>query len=180
MNDKHRDFIEKQHIFFNASSCPGSRVNLSPRPADCLRIIDANTVCYLDRTGSGNETAAHARHGGSVTLMFCSFSGPPNILRLFGKAEFLYRGSVGYMDILNARYGGEEPLGARQIAVINIDLVQTSCGFGVPLFDFQEHRPSLDNWSGKQIEEGGPDIFEKLHRQNNSTSIDGLPTGIGQ
>lgn len=65
-----KDFIGRQHIFFTASATGNSRVNISPRETGCLRVIDGNTVVYLDRTGSGNETAAHLRADGRLTIMF--------------------------------------------------------------------------------------------------------------
>ena len=80
-----RDFIERQHMFFTASAANGTRINLSPRSTDLFRVVDENTVVYLDRTGSGNETAAHLKADGRLTIMFCAFEGPPQILRLFGR-----------------------------------------------------------------------------------------------
>jgi len=79
-----RDFLLRQHIFFTASATDTSRVNISPREIGALRILDDNTVVYLDRTGSGNETAAHMLADGRMTIMTCSFEGPPLILRLYG------------------------------------------------------------------------------------------------
>src|SRR5436190_9951630 len=88
-----REFIERQHIFFTASAAAGSRINLSPKGSDCLRVIGPNEVAYLDQTGSGNEAAAHLRADGRLTIMFCSFEGPPMILRLYGRGRSLPRGS---------------------------------------------------------------------------------------
>ncbi|WP_420011696.1 hypothetical protein [Tateyamaria sp.] len=51
----HRAFILRQHIFFTASAAPGSRINVSPREIGALRILDDNTVVYLDRTGSATK-----------------------------------------------------------------------------------------------------------------------------
>jgi hypothetical protein len=82
LETSHRAFILRQRIFFAASAAPNARINVSPRGTDALAVIDGRTVAYLDRTGSGNETAAHLKADGRLTIMFCAFDGPPNILRL--------------------------------------------------------------------------------------------------
>ena len=174
LGEKHRDLIARQHIFFTASAAPVesglSRVNVSPRPTDCLRVLSENAVCYLDRTGSGNETAAHARAGGNATIMFCAMEGPPLILRLYGRAHVLPHGSAAYGELL-ALYGSE-PLGARQIVRLEVNLVQTSCGFGVPLFAYEGERPSMDLWAVKKEEGEG---LEAYRARENAHSLDGLP-----
>ena len=180
LDEKHRDFIARQHIFFTASAAPTadglSRVNVSPRPTDCLRVLGDNAVCYLDRTGSGNETAAHARAGGNATIMFCAVDGPPLILRLYGRATVLPEGSADYGRLLADEFDGAESLGARQIVRLDFDLVQTSCGYGVPLFDYGGERTSMDNWAVKKMEGEG---LEAYRRRENAVSLDGLETGIG-
>ena len=170
----HRDFIARQRIFFAASAAPGARVNVSPRGTDGFAVIDERTVAYLDRTGSGSETAAHLKAGGRLTIMLCAFEGPPNIMRLYGRGEVLRRGSPEYAKVLGSAFGGVEPLGARQIVKLHVDLVQTSCGYGVPLFEYRGERPSLDNWARSKGEEG----IQAYWREKNLVSIDGLPTGI--
>jgi Pyridoxamine 5'-phosphate oxidase len=169
-----REFIARQRIFFAASAAAGARINLSPRGTDLFAVIDEHTVAYLDRTGSGNETAAHLKADGRLTLMFCAFKGPPNILRLYGRGEVLRRGSEAYREVLERAYGKVEPAGARQIVVLHVDRVQTSCGYGTPLFDYRGERPSLDNWARSKGEEG----LDAYRRENNLVSIDGLPTGL--
>ena len=109
----HRDFIERQHIFFTASATGDSRVNLSPKGLDGLRVLDETHVCYMDRTGSGNETSAHLKADGRLTVMFCAFEGPPLILRLYGKGKVLHRGSPEYADLLASAFNGDEPPGGR-------------------------------------------------------------------
>src|SRR5271169_5186418 len=98
LDASHRDFIARQRIFFAASAAPGARINLSPRGTDAFAVLDERTVAYLDRTGSGNETAAHLKADGRLTLMFCAFEGPPNILRLYGRGAVLQRGTDAYRD----------------------------------------------------------------------------------
>ena len=99
----HRAFIVRQRIFFAASAAPNARVNVSPRGADAFAIIDERTVAYLDRTGSGAETAAHLKADGRLTIMFCAFDGPPNILRLYGRGKAMRRGSPAYCELLEER-----------------------------------------------------------------------------
>ncbi len=169
-----RQFIARQKIFFAASAAPGAHINLSPRGTDLFAVIDDLTVAYLDRTGSGNETAAHLKADGRLTLMFCAFDGPPNILRLYGRGEVLRRGSGPYRAMLESAFGRAEPAGARQIIVLRVDRVQTSCGYGTPLFDYRGERPSLDNWARSKGEDG----LEAYRREKNLVSIDGLPTGL--
>lgn len=167
-------FIGAQHVFFTASAAEGARINLSPREGAAFRVVDANTVIYLDRTGSGNETAAHLKADGRMTIMMCSFEGAPLILRLFGQGETLHRDSAAYKDLLETHFGGEAPPGARQIIRLNIELAQTSCGFGVPLYDYQEDRRVLERWAiGKK-----PAGIEAYWQEKNTHSMDGLPTGI--
>ena len=169
-----RGFIARQRIFFAASAAPGAHINLPPRGTDAFAVIDNLTVAYLDKTGSGNETAAHLKADGRLTLMFCAFDGPPNILRLYGRGEVLRRGSRSYGAILASAFAGVEPPGARQVVLLHIDRVQTSCGYGTPLFDYRGERPSLDNWA-RSKGEGGLDAYR---REKNVVSIDGLPTGL--
>jgi len=170
----HREFIEKQHIFFNASAAPDGRVNLSPRDAASLRVLDTRTVIYLDRTGSGNETAAHVRVKNRLTLMFCAFEGAPTILRLYGKARILRRGTLEYLTFLASVFENAEPPGARQMVMLDVDSVQTSCGYGVPLFDYVGERNTLTRWAEAKGEAG----LDEYRRLKNTQSIDGFPTGL--
>lgn len=174
LDDRLRDFIARQHIFFTASATGESRVNVSPRETLCLRVISPNAAIYLDRTGSGNETSAHMKADGRLTIMFCAVEGPPMILRLYGRGRIIHRETAEYDDLLQTHYDGKEPLGARQIVRLDFDLVQTSCGFGVPLFDYQGERPSMDQWANAK----GPDGIQDYWREKNILSMDGLPTGL--
>lgn len=164
-------FIERQHVFFTATAAEGSRINLSPKGLEAFRIVDPKTVCYMDWTGSGNETAAHIRADGRLTIMFCAFEGPPNILRLYGHGRVLLRGTSDYEAILEKVFDGQEPVSARQIIVLDVDSAQTSCGYGVPIHTYERERPSLENWA-----RGGVDLPD-YRREHNTTTIDGQPTG---
>jgi predicted pyridoxine 5'-phosphate oxidase superfamily flavin-nucleotide-binding protein len=176
MTPAHREFIARQRIFFTASATAASRVNVSPRPTDALRVLDERTVAFLDLTGSGSETAAHLRADGRITLMFCALDEPPNILRLYGRGASFPRTSEDYTALLASAFGDQELLGARQIVRIDIDLVQTSCGYGVPLFEYVGERDTLRRWAEKKGDAG----LEEYRRQNNVRSIDGLPTGLAE
>jgi hypothetical protein len=176
MTPAHRDFIARQRIFFTASATATSRVNVSPRPTDALRVLDERTVAFLDLTGSGSETSAHLRADGRITLMFCALDEPPSILRLYGRGTSLPRGSEDYAALLASMYGNPEPLGARQIVRIDIDLVQTSCGYGVPLFEYVGERDTLHRWAEQKGDAG----LEEYRRQKNARSLDGLPTGLAE
>lgn len=176
----HREFIQRQKLFFVASAAPEGRVNLSPKGFDALRVLSPTSVAYLDLTGSGNETAAHllaeGPSQGRLTIVFCAFEGAPLILRLYGRGEVLPRGSVAYAELLATHFAGEEPAGARHVIRLEIDLVQSSCGFGVPLFSYQEERPTLIRWA----EAKGEDGLRIYRREKNMSSLDGLPTGLNE
>jgi hypothetical protein len=169
-----RTFIQAQHVFFTATAAGGTRVNVSPRGTDALRVLGPNLVCYLDQTGSGNETSAHLLADGRMTIMFCAFAGLPMILRLFGRGTTLHRGTDAYARLLADAFDGSEAPGARQIVTVDIDLVQTSCGYGVPLFDHVGARDNLTRWAASKGEAG----LDAYRRQKNLVSIDGLPTGL--
>ena len=173
LDAKLREFIGQQRVFFTASAAPTARINISPRGVEAFAVLDDKTVVYLDRTGSGNETAAHLKADGRLTIMFCAFEDSAKILRLYGRGEVLRRGSEAYDDLLTSTFAGEEPIGARQMIRLHIDLVKTSCGWGIPVYTYRRSRPSLDNWARFQGEDG----LEAYRRKENMVSIDGLPTG---
>ncbi|NUO01224.1 MAG: pyridoxamine 5'-phosphate oxidase family protein [Saprospiraceae bacterium] len=170
----HRTFIEKQHLFF-VSTAPlqaNGHINLSPKGLDAFRVLSANQVAYLDLVGSGNETSAHTLENGRITFMFCSFEGPPLILRLYGKGRAVLPGSASWEEYA-AHFS--PPSNRRQIFVADIDLVQTSCGFGVPLFDYAGERTILADWGSKK----GEDALQEYILEKNAVSLDGLKTDYG-
>lgn len=171
---RHREFIAAQHVFFTATAAAGSHINLSPRSTDMLRVIGDNAVVYLDRTGSGNETAAHVKADGRLTIMLCAFEGPPLILRLYGQGRAIKRGSAEYAALLTEYFADTEPLGARQMMRLDFDLVKTSCGYGVPFHNYVGERPTMDKWAASKGVEG----IEAYWSQKNRESMDGLPTGL--
>lgn len=170
----HHRFIAAQHIFFTASAAPTGHVNVSPRSTDMFRVLDDQAVLYLDRTGSGNETAAHLRADGRLTIMFCAVEGPPLILRLYGRGQVIHRESAAYAEHLSRHYANAPPLGARQMIRLDVDLVQTSCGYGVPLFSYEDERPQMDAWAQAKGVDGINDYWSEKNRK----SLDGFPTGL--
>lgn len=167
--EKQQKFIEKQKMFFIASAPTEGRLNLSPKGLDTFRILDANTVAYLDLTGSGNETAAHLQENQRATVMFCSFDKSPNILRLYCKGEVINCRDARWDNLIGLF--PQRP-GIRQIICLHVEQVQTSCGFAVPHYTFAGERETLDAYSGKLDREGLEDYWARKNRK----SIDGLPT----
>jgi hypothetical protein len=133
----------------------------------------AHRVAYLDLAGSGNETSAHLRENGRITFMFCAFAGPPKILRLYGKGYAVRPGHPEW-EVLSQHFVLKDFPGVRQIIVADITRVQTSCGFGVPLFEFQGERAQLIKWANKKGREG----IQAYTREHNGASIDGLPADV--
>lgn len=171
LNNSLIKFIEEQKLFFTATAPKEGRINLSPKGRDTFRCMNSKTVAYLDLTGSGNETAAHLAENGRMTIMFCSFSDQPLILRLYGQGRVIKPRDKDWPEF----YSFFEPFpGERQIILLNIDSVQTSCGYGVPIYELKEERKTIREWAEKKGEEG---IIEYWH-QKNQKSIDGLPTNI--
>lgn len=170
-----QQFIGEQALFFVATAplSASGRVNLSPKGQDCFRVLSANQVAYLDLTGSGNETSAHLQENGRITFMFCAFQGAPSILRLYGKGRTVLPSDREW-DTISAAFSMLP--GARQIILADIDRVQTSCGFGVPLYEYQGQRDRLVEWAEKKGEAG----LHDYQQQKNRVSIDGLPTSLSQ
>lgn len=171
---KLRAFIEKQPVFFVATAAADAHINLSPKGLDSLRVLDERAVAYLDLTGSGNETAAHLKADGRLTMMFCAFEGPPMILRLYGRGRVLPRGGREYAEVLETRFGGAERIGARQMIRLDVERAATSCGYAAPSLVFQAERGGLDAWAEKKGREG----LVAYRAEHNRTSIDGLATGF--
>ena len=170
LTDEHRAFIAKKPMFFVSTAAPGARINLSPKGMDCFRVLSPTQVGYLDVGGSGNETHAHLAVDGRITIMLCAFDRPPLILRLYGRGR-----TVLPQD---AEWGAAaQPFtilpGTRQIFVIDVDSIQTSCGWGVPLMTFERERQTLSKYHAQQVPE------ERLAKIAGRTqSIDGLPVRV--
>lgn len=164
-------FIEKQKIYFVGTATDTSRVNVSPKGYDTLRIIDENTAAWLSVTGSGNETAGHLRTHPRMTIMFTAFEGPALILRLYGQAKAIHRNDPEWDKYIELF----PPLpAARQIYLLDIDMVQTSCGLGTPFFDFKESREELNDKHHRL----GHQKIEEYWEAKNQKTIDGIETDI--
>jgi hypothetical protein len=171
ISERLRTFIEAQHVYFVGTAARDGRVNISPKGLDSLRVLGPDRVVWLNGTGSGNETAAHLLDVPRMTIMFCSFDAKPLILRLYGTARAIHAGDAEWTDLL-ALFPPMQ--GSRNIFVLDIDLVQTSCGFGVPFMDFQADRETMAQWAAKK----GADGVAAYQQEKNRISLDGLPTGL--
>ena len=171
LDDKLTAFIREQHMYFVASANREGRINLSPKGMDSFRVFSPTRVGYLDLTGSGAETAAHILSDGRVTVMFCSFAAKPLILRLYGRGEIVRPGDSQW-DSLSKEFPAYP--GTRQIILLNLESLQTSCGFAVPRYELVEERQMLIEWSAKK----GDDGLVEYRNKKNRISIDGLPTGF--
>ncbi len=171
LEPQHKSFIAAQKIFFVASAAPAGRVNVSPKGMESFAVLGDNEVAYLDCTGSGNETRAHLLACPRLTIMFSAFVGDPVILRLYGQGRSHLRGEAEY-DALLPHF--TEMPGARQIVLLKVDLVQTSCGMAVPYFDYRGERENLVRHWTRQ----GFDGLRKYWGKKNMRSLDGLPTEL--
>ncbi len=171
LESRHRDFIAAQKIFFTATGTAAGRLNLSPKGMDSLRVLSPSRVAWLDLTGSGNETAAHLKHDGRLTLMWCSFDADPLILRVYGRGRAVRRQDAEW-SALRLHFAALP--GERQIIMLDIESVQTSCGYAVPTYTYTGERETLARWAEKK----GPVGLLEYWREKNQLSIDGLPTGL--
>lgn len=168
-----QEFIHQQHMFFTATAIATGRVNVSPKGTDSFRILDDRTVAYLDLTGSGNEASAHLLVNPRMTIMFCGFEQKPWILRLYGNATVVRPGDTAWATLAT---NFELLPGTRQIVQLRVESAQTSCGLGVPEYEFQGQRSELIQWAEKKGESG----IQQYWKDKNQVSIDGLPTRISQ
>lgn len=169
--DNLKQFIEAQKIFFVGTATADSKINISPKGMDSMRILGPDRVLWLNVTGSGNETSAHVQENPRMTIMFAALDGNPMILRLYGQAKVVHKNDPEWERLVSHF----EPLpGTRQIFDLAVDLVQTSCGMGVPLFDYSGERDQLNAWAHKKGEDGIKAYWEEKNQQ----SIDGKETHI--
>ncbi|GAA3807224.1 pyridoxamine 5'-phosphate oxidase family protein [Nocardioides panacisoli] len=166
-----RAFVERQHVFFVATAplAADGHVNLSPRGVPgTFAVLDAHTFAWLDGTGSGSETIAHLRENGRVTVMFCAFDGPPDIVRFHGTGRVVTRYDAEYAE-LAARF--DELPGARAVVVVDVERISDTCGYGVPLMEYVGERDLLGPAFARRGEEGSAEY----RRNRNQVSLDGLP-----
>ena len=168
LDDKHIAMIGKQPVFFVATAAEDARINLSPKGYDAFRVLDPKRVAYLDLGGSGNETHAHLAADGRITLMFCNFDRPALILRIYGRGRAVLPQDPEWAQV-SSHF--EMMPGTRQIFDIEVESVQTSCGWGVPFMEYREERQTLKK-AHRQTDPG--EWVSKY--QDRTSSIDGLPT----
>lgn len=168
---QHTEFINAQKIFFVATAAREGKVNLSPKGQDSLRILEEDKLLWLNLTGSGNETAAHLLDSNRIVIMWCSFEGPPMILRVYGSANTIHPRDESWSRCAELI---SPDAGARQYFEVDISMVQTSCGYAVPEFDYMGDRTALSKWTDKRGKQG----IEDYWHENNQISLDGLPTDL--
>lgn len=171
INDSHRRFIEAQHMFFCGSAAPDGRVNISPKGMDSLRMLGPNRIVWRNLTGSGNETAGHLARLNRMTLMWCGFEKQPMIMRVYGDANVLHPRDADFAS-LNALF--PTALGARQIYDMRVEMLQTSCGYAVPFYNYAGDRDVLEKWADDKGDAGISTYWDERNR----TTIDGMPTHI--
>jgi hypothetical protein len=170
LDEKLIGFIRAQRMFFVATAPLGAdgHVNVSPKGYDSLVVLDERRVAWLDLGGSGAETLAHLRENGRITLMFCAFEGPANIVRLHGRGRAVAFGEPGFAE-LKALFPDFER--ARAIVEVDVERISDSCGWGVPMFDFKGERDQLRRW----VDHRPFDEWAERRYEANAASIDGLP-----
>ncbi|TWV33513.1 pyridoxamine 5'-phosphate oxidase family protein [Streptomyces misionensis] len=172
-----RTFIEEQPLFFTATAplSGDGRVNLSPKGLKgSFAVLDELTVAYLDFAGSNAETIAHLRENGRITLMWCAFQGPPNIVRVHGRGEPVFRDDPRFSELL-ARFPGIEPgaHGLRAIIVVHAELVRDTCGYAVPFMAYEEERDLHQRRFAREDDASLNEYFTR--KEHIATSLDGLP-----
>ncbi|MCY4618818.1 MAG: pyridoxamine 5'-phosphate oxidase family protein [Chloroflexi bacterium] len=148
ITDEQADLIRNAKVFFVASADPSmgegpsgeGPVNLSPKGAADLQVIDRHTVAYFDYRGSGNETARHTAAGGPITVMVTSFDEDAAIVRLYGRAKAMPLEESILAEQAEELRGVDIPTAERQVIEISVDRTQTSCGYGVPVYEFKGER----------------------------------------
>ena len=171
LTEDHIDFIKDQKVFFVATGVAEGTINLSPKGLDSLRVVENNRILWMNLTGSGNETAAHVQENPRMTLMMNAFEGKALILRIYGQAKVIHHLDEEWKEFVDLFPYSE---GSRQIFDLSIDLVQTSCGWAVPEYEFKKERDILDK-SNKVAGEKG---IRKYWKSSNTKSLDGLKTNI--
>ena len=174
IDDTAKKFIEAQKIFFVASAPldGAGHINVSPKGLDTFRILGPTTVAYLDFNGSGVETISHLKENQRIVLMFCAFQGLPEIFRLYGKGRVVEAHDPEFAVLTGSFLSSEH---ARSIIVVELTRIQDSCGYGIPLFQYEGERAQLYAWARHK----GSDGLKAYRQEKNRSSIDGLPGVAG-
>jgi len=170
------EFMANQKVFFVATAplSPHHHVNVSPKaPGTSLVVLNPHKVAYLDLTGSGSETAAHLAENGRMTILFCHLEeGPPRLMRLHGKAHILLKEQADAELLSKFPSSLTSHPGFRAIYVMDVHRISSSCGYSMPIFNFDRYRTKLDDWCENKGEEG----IAEYSLTKNSFSIDGMPS----
>ncbi|MFI7427856.1 pyridoxamine 5'-phosphate oxidase family protein [Micromonospora sp. NPDC049836] len=171
-----RTFIEAQPMFFTATAplAGDGTVNLSPKGLrGCFAVLDEHTVAYLDFAGSNAETIAHLRENGRITLMWCAFDGPPNIVRVHGRGEPVFRDDPRWPALLAHFAIDPSEHGLRAIILVRAELIRDTCGYAVPLMTYQADRDLHGRRFAREDDASLSAYF--AGKEHVASSIDGLP-----
>jgi len=171
LNEEMKEFISKQHMFFVATAPKEGKINLSPKGLESLKIINNNKILWLNYLGSGNETAAHLLEDNRMTLMFCAYEGDPLIIRVYAKVKVIQEKDEQW-DSYIGEFGQQS--GARQVFELQVESVNSSCGWGVPLYEYKGQREKLAGY----LENSSKEEQVKYMKQNNQFSFDGKETKL--
>jgi Pyridoxamine 5'-phosphate oxidase len=176
ISEKEEKFICNQKVFFVATAplSGDHHVNVSPKaPGTSVVVINPRTVAYADLTGSGAETASHVMENGRMTLMFCNLEkGPPQILRLHGEARVVVKEEIpnSLFNLFPKEITTSH--GFRCIYILNVHRVSSSCGYSLPVMQFEKFRNTLNEITDQQGDAG----IKEYGLKKNSFSIDVLPS----
>ncbi|MCF6330455.1 MAG: hypothetical protein L3I99_02755 [Sulfurimonas sp.] len=160
LKDNDIRFIKEQKIFYIASSS-GQEVNLAPKGYDTIRVLNDNTLVFLNYPGSGNRTYRDALGDGEFTLVFNSYEKKPMILKIFCKAQIIEEKSSEFYNYLEL-FKEKESL-VRNFFVLNIYAVETSCGHGIPHMEYKEDRELLRKWMHRLDENNELEKYKSDH-----------------
>ncbi|KAG7095322.1 hypothetical protein E1B28_006087 [Marasmius oreades] len=177
------NWIKTQHVFWVATAplSADGHVNLSGKGINgTFHVVNNRQIWYEDLTGSGCETISHIRENGRITIYFNAFEGPPRIARLFGKGKVYEFGTLEYNELVPPE---ERQPGSRSIIMVDVHKVATSCGYGIPFFEFKSQRTKYTDVALKKeaqdcvspSSELPSDGLKAYWKKMNSTSLDGLP-----
>ena len=169
-------WIGEQAVFFVATAPldGDGLVNLSPKGLrGTFGVLDEHTFAYVDMTASGIETTAHLRENGRICVMFCSFDGTPNVVRLHGRGQVVTHGEDGFDEALAPFAMGlaSRRTEARGVITVDVARISDACGYAVPRMTLENDRELLDSWAERK----SPEHLRTYRAQKNEHSLDGLP-----
>jgi hypothetical protein len=176
-------WIKKQQMLLvgTAPLASDGHINISPKGGeDFFGVLSPTQFWYMDLTGSGVETHAHLHEpdNGRICVMFMAFTGPPQIVRIWGDGHVLENGSPEYTAFI-ADHKVKTIPGSRSIIIVDVHQCATSCGFSVPYYDFVAHRPILNEHFEKKerkFKEGDEkEGMDYYWAWKSARSVDGMP-----